>query len=187
MSISPTVWLLSVAIGLPLMLLALGVLYHAYVLGRQPAVMDDLDAHVEALATESADALLVDLQETVERMQAQLARQRDSLAGLLSEEVRRPRTPAMAPAMSASMAAPALPSAPAHQRAPMAAGGYVENPRATSAPRRALEETPRPAAPLTMGNAVAQLVSEGLSDRAIARRLRVGLEEVRIARMRTAR
>ena len=31
---------------------------------------------------------------------------------------------------------------------------------------------------------VSQLVAEGLSDRAIARRMRIGLEEVRLARLR---
>ena len=175
MSVSSALLLLSISIGLPLMLLAVGVLYHAYVLGRQPATMDDLEAHVEALATESTDALLLDLQEAVERMQGQLARQRESLAGLLSEQDRRPRQPAMVPA--------GIPA----DAPPMAAAARVETARPVAAPRRAIEDSRRPPVPNPLGAAVAQLVSAGLSDRAVARQLHIGLEEVRMARMRVGR
>ena len=192
MSVSPAVLVLSVAIGVPLLLLALGVLYHAYVLGQQQTTdYDDLGAHVEALATESTDALLIDLRDAVEHMQGQLARQRESLAGLLSEDARAPRgmatapasmqpvmQPAMAPvmrpvepdrsAMAASLAAEARP----------AAGSFVTNPRTAAA---------APASAGSLASAVADLVAEGLSDRAIARQLHVGLEEVRMARMRSGR
>ncbi|MFA7250111.1 MAG: hypothetical protein WC273_10830 [Dehalococcoidia bacterium] len=189
MNVSPAVLLLSVSIGVPLLLLALGVLYHAYVLGRQqPAELDDLGAHVEALATESTDALLIDLRDAVEHMQGQLARQRESLSGLLSEQARAPRTPLAAapaggPAMSpvmASMPARALPQIDGDgvDEPRMAAGSFVHNPR--MAP-----EAPRSSGSLT--SAVADLVAEGLSDRAIARQLHIGLEEVRMARMRVGR
>jgi len=197
MSVSPAVLMLSVSIGVPLMLLALGVLYHAYVLGRQQSTdFDDLGAHVEALATESTDALLIDLRDAVEHMQSQLSRQRESLAGLLSET--RSSTPTFATSMAAASMAGAMPSTPAPAAAPaprvapvaaqidvaplaeprMAAGSYVANARMADAPIT-------PTGSLT--SAVAELVSEGLSDRAIARQLHIGLEEVRMARMRTSR
>lgn len=198
MNVSPTVLVLSVAIGVPLLLLALGVLYHAYVLGRQQSgEFDDLGAHVEALATESTDALLIDLRDAVEHMQGQLARQRESLAGLLSEESRATRSPivpsaaSMQPAMQPIMQ-PVMPAAtprvaepdlgtfeasPAYDRRP-AAGSFVTNPRTAPA-------APAPGGSLT--SAVAELVAEGLSDRAIARQLHIGLEEVRMARMRVGR
>ncbi|MGE3855640.1 MAG: hypothetical protein AB7G21_01635 [Dehalococcoidia bacterium] len=196
MNVSPTVLVLSVAIGVPLLLLALGVLYHAYVLGRQQSGdFDDLGAHVEALATESTDALLIDLRDAVEHMQGQLARQRESLAGLLSEESRAARSPivpsaasmqpAMQPVMPVMQPAPRIAepdlgtfeASPAYDRRP-AAGSFVTNPRTTPA-------APAPGGSLT--SAVAELVAEGLSDRAIARQLHIGLEEVRMARMRVGR
>jgi DNA-binding NarL/FixJ family response regulator len=161
MSVSPAVLLISIAIGVPLMLLALGVLYHAYVLSRQ-APIDELTAHVEALATESTEDLLANLQEAVERMQGQLASQRESLAGLLSDS----RAPASMPAPQAAFVAPA----------PMAAGEFVPAP----AMRRA-------EAAVDQRSQIQRLAAEGLSDRAIARQLHIGLEEVRIARMRGGR
>lgn len=180
MTVSPALLLLSISIGVPLMLLALGVLYHAYVLGQQPAILDDLDDHVQALATESADALLIDLQETVEHMQGQLATQRQSLAGLLSEDNRR---------MHALATAPALATASAEPEMPQASGAPVEQPRTAAAPRkpRAAMDDRRSSSPNPLSAAVSQLVSEGLSDRAIARRLHIGLEEVRMARLRVGR
>jgi hypothetical protein len=189
MNVSPTVLVLSVAIGVPLLLLALGVLYHAYVLGRQQSNdYDDLGAHVEALATESTDALLIDLRDAVEHMQGQLARQRESLAGLLSEDARASRGPlTAAPAMAPI--APMMPSAMPRPVEPdltsmtsadprPAAGSFVYNTRVTPAV---------PTATGSLTSAVADLVAEGLSDRAIARQLHVGLEEVRMARMRVGR
>lgn len=192
MNVSPAILLLSVSIGVPLLLLAVGVLYHAYVLGRQqPADVDDLGATVEALATESTDALLIDLRDAVEHMQTQLARQRESLAGLLSDDGRGPRSPlspamAAAPAMSAAPAAMPRTAMPMTDRdpepeAPLAAGSFIHNTRMG----------PSAQAPLARGgsltSAVAELVTEGLSDRAIARQLHIGLEEVRMARMRVGR
>lgn len=202
MNVSPTVLILSVAIGVPLLLLALGVLYHAYVLGRQQqaAEFDDLGAHVEALATESTDALLVDLRDAVEHMQGQLARQRESLAGLLSEEPRSARGPLTASAGTSMFPAASPAMQPARPRAvepglgtfeasvaydrPPAAGSFVANMRGASAAPEPPIAT-RGTASLT--SAVAGMVAEGLSDRAIARQLHIGLEEVRMARMRVGR
>lgn len=154
MSVSPTILLITLALGVPLMLLALGVLYHAYLFSRQP--LDLLDERVESLATESAEELLMTLQMAVEEMQGQMAHQRETLAGMLSE----PR-PAFAMAALSDIHGEDL---------PLAAGEFVEQSHQDG--------------PQDMRSRVARLAEEGLSDRAIARQLHVGLEEVRIARMR---
>ncbi|MPZ98541.1 MAG: hypothetical protein GEU80_04225 [Dehalococcoidia bacterium] len=162
MSVSPTVLLVRIAIGMPVLLLAIGVLYHAWVIRQQQAV-GSLEDHVRASATSSSDELVGELHRAVRDMQGQLGRQRESLGSLLSEGAQRPRrepVPAAAPA-----AAPAM---PAHLEAMIAA----------------TEAAAPMTAPVDMRASVRQLVAEGLSDRAIARRLRVGLEEVRLARAR---
>lgn len=145
MNVSPGILVMALIVGIPLMLLALGVLYHAYLASRQP--LDPLDVHVDALATESAEELLFALQEAVDRMQVQLAHQRDTLAGMLNE----PR-----PAFALT-------------DRPMAAGDFV---------MQAVEDEPQ-----DVRSRILALAEDGLSDRAIARELRIGLEEVRIARM----
>lgn len=155
MSVSPAILLISLTVGIPLMLLALGVLYHAYVYSRQ-LQGDTIDQHVEVLATESAEELLIALQDAVAEMRGQLASQRDTLAGMLSEPV-----PAFAAVAPVSIEA----------GAPMAAGEFVSASAGTRSTR-----TPR--------IDVAELAAQGLSDRAIAREFHIGLEEVRIARMR---
>lgn len=153
MSVSPAVLLVSIAVGVPLMLIALGVLYHAYLFGRQP--VDALDEHVDSLATESAEELLFTLQEAVDQMQTQLAHQRDTLASMFSDR---------------SLAGRDLRPALALDR-PMAAGEFVQ-------------QMATPDAPMDIRDRIANLAEDGMSDRAIARELRIGLEEVRIARMR---
>lgn len=156
MTVSPSVLLISIAIGVPLMLLALGVLYHAYLLGRQPA---DLDTHVEQLATDP-DEVMRGLQRSMNDIRGELTRQRSSLREMLSDA--QPAAETAAPA-----ATPAMAPTPMPEPAPAMA--------------------PAPALPIdrTAGElraAVHDLAAEGLSDRSIARRLRIGLEEVRLAR-----
>lgn len=153
MSASPTILLITLTLGVPLMLIALGVLYHAYLYSQQP--IETLEQHVDSLATESAEDLLFALQEAVDEMQSQLAYQRDTLAGMLSD---RPQ-PAFATVAPLSLDMDDEPARPA------AAGEFV--PRAATGVR----------------GEIARLAEEGLSDRAIARELHIGLEEVRIARM----
>ena len=156
MSVSPTILLITLTLGVPLMLIALGVLYHAYLFGRQP--IDLLEGHVDALATESSEDLLMALQEAVDEMQAQLMDQRETLAGMLSE-----RTPVFATVdVGAELG-----------DRPMAAGEFV--------PQSAMLEAP---AATGLRAQIAGLAEAGMSDRAIARELHIGLEEVRIARMR---
>jgi len=209
MTVSPAILLLSISIGGPLLLLALGVLYYAYVLGRQQAVEydDQLGAHVEALATESTDALLIDLRDAVEHMQGQLSRQRESLAGLLSDDARtmRPAMAASAPLMAPLPSMPTTPERESPMRSPMQSAQPAREPLqprflAPTEPERpaagSFVYSTRPAQPAPTGTqgaagslaqAVAGLLDEGLSDRAIARQLHIGLEEVRMARMRNGR
>ena len=153
MTVSPSVLLVSIAIGVPLMLLALGVIYHAYLLSRHPA---DLETHVEQLATEPSEVML-GLQRSINDIRGELTRQRTSLREMLSD-------------------GPGCPP-PARRRWPPLR-------RLPSPPRRC---PPAPVLPIdrTSGElraAVQDLAAEGLSDRSIARRLRIGLEEVRLAR-----
>lgn len=185
MSVSPAILLVSLTVGVPLMLLALGVLYHAYVYGQQlPAevTVDALGGHVEALATESAEELLFALQDAVEEMREQLAYQRDTLAGMLSEPVPAfatvaPMAPALAPREMGGPGGSLRDVAPlvADDRL-MAAGEFVGGGGAVSQAMSRAARQPR--------TDIAELAAEGLSDRAIARELHIGLEEVRIARMR---
>ncbi len=160
MSVSPTILLITLTLGVPLMLLALGVLYHAYLYSRQP--MDALEQHVDSLATESAEDLLFALQEAVDEMQAQLAHQRETLAGMLSDK----------PQPAFATVAPLAPDTSAFELIevdrPAAAGEFV--PRASAAATGVRAQ-------------ISRLAEDGLSDRAIARELHIGLEEVRIARM----
>lgn len=175
MTVSPGILVLSLAIGIPLLLLAIGVVYHAYVLGQQatavPAEIDDLNAHVEALATESAEQLLTSLQEMMAQMQGQLTSQRASLERLLSDQG---RAPAAMPVLAPVGMSPGGGGASMADQTPMAAGEFVP-------------QAPGPAPTNDLRYRVRELATEGLSDRAIARQLGIGLEEVRIARMRGLR
>jgi DNA-binding NarL/FixJ family response regulator len=154
-----TTLLLSLGIGLPVLLLALGVFYHARVIAQQP--IDSLSAHVAEMATsEHTDELLAELHRSMQAIRQQLSQQRDSLSGMLSDTEHAARP-------ARSRAAP--PAEPMRSAAPAVAPN----------PLRGLDPTTE------LRSAVARLVAEGLSDRAIARQLHIGLEEVRMARTRT--
>ena len=156
MSVEPGLLL----IGIPLLLLAAGLLLNAYLLVRRPQI-DPTDLALEAMATESMDGLLLELQRSVEELKGQLAGQRATLAGLLSD---------------ASTYAP--PVAAFESRSPPGGDLAAAAPDVPEVVARAVEPStgdPR--------SAVQRLVAEGLSDRAIARRLRIGLEEVRLSRL----
>jgi len=165
MSIPPAVLVVSLVVGIPLMLLALGVLYHAYILGRQP--LDLLEGHVDTLATESAEELLVALQDAVDDMQSQLVSQRETLAGMLSDQ-----RPALAFAGNSRLA-----------EQPRAAGDFIPQLTDVSQPESLSGSVRSMRGGSDIRSRIAALAEDGLSDRAIARELQVGLEEVRIARM----
>jgi tetratricopeptide (TPR) repeat protein len=139
--------------------LFLATKYDEAIASLQQAQRDPLEEHVESLATESTEALLASLQHSVDQLQGQMARQRDSLAGLLSDQ------------RAAMTFVTAAPSPRADDR-PMAAGEHVSAAAPTTSDLR---------------SRVLALTEDGLSDRAIARELNVGLEEVRIARLRGGR
>ena len=159
MTVSPSVLLLSIAIGVPLMLLALGVLYHAHLLANQQS--SDLDAHVEQLAV-NPDEVLRGLQHSMQQVRGDLTRQRAALRQMMSEAAREPE-----PEFAMASGAPVMPTA-----APMP----------TPEPVPMVPELPLDRTSGELRNAVSELAAEGLSDRSIARRLRIGLEEVRLAR-----
>ena len=165
MTVSPSVLLLSIAIGVPLMLLALGVLYHAHLLASQQP--SDLDAHVEQLAVHP-DEVLRGLQQSMQQVRADLTRQRAALRQVMSDAERQPAGTMPAPAMVSG--APVMP-------APVPAPAPVPEPVLT-VPELPLDRTSG-----ELRGAVRELAAEGLSDRSIARRLRIGLEEVRLARV----
>lgn len=149
---------LTLLVGLPLILLAAGVLWQAYLLATrasQPAT-DPTDAALRLMATASADDLLLEIQRAIDDLKGQVSSQRRTLDGLLNAP--RPMVPAPATTAPAPSAAPPPP--------PTA-------PSMPSTPERV---------PSTLHLQLDQLLAEGLSDRAIARRLQVGLEEVRMAR-----
>ncbi len=154
-----TALLLAVTVGLPCALLALAVIHHARVIGRMPTADEgwaEYDEEKELpvafslpAATPTAltpDPAMADLQRTVSELQGQLARQREALTSMLSDQQRAAATRAAAP---------------------------VAAPRATA-------ELETAAGVADLGAAIRDLTAEGLSERAIARRLGVGLEEVRL-------
>ena len=158
MIVSPAVVLLSIGVGAPILLLALGVLYHSYVLANQSAAPDQLMEHVASAAIEPAEELVAELQDAMHEIRGQLGSQRQALSSLLSAAPQATEAPALAPASGAPM--------------PMSPSPEMTDEVAPGAPTEDLT------------GLVRRLVAEGLSDRSIARRMRIGLEEVRIARTR---
>ncbi|MEE8421789.1 MAG: hypothetical protein V3S31_03320 [Dehalococcoidia bacterium] len=154
----------SLAIAVPLLLVAAALGLNAYLVLRRPRAAA-APGSLDALATESMDQLLLELQRSVGEIKGQLAGQRATLAGLLSGDpapvLISPQLQAVAPVVPQGSSPPAEP-----QMAPAAAA--------------------RPAASELQAS-IARLVAEGLSDRAIARRLSIGMEEVRLARLSPGR
>ena len=186
---------LALAIGGPLMLLAIGVLAHAVLLVRRPPVvgLEGMDDVLDALAAEPVEDLLAELHQEIHELRTQLAGQRSTLEHLLSEGTRQARAAAVPQPASRPVASPVatVPRA-ARETEPAPALATDARPVVLGGRARAMQfaaaEAPQlfATAPAAGGlrAAVSQLAAEGLSDRAIARRLHVGLEEVRVARLR---
>ena len=154
---------LALLFGTPVLALALAVAYLAqlYLMDRDGRLAAGKpDARSPDQLGPQAEFLL-DLRRSIEELQDQLSRQQHSLHGLLSETAQRDARREL------GEAAPS--AAPPAQR-PVAA-----------APSPALDAAP---SGRELPGAVRQLSVEGLSDRAIARRLRIGLEEVRLLSQR---
>lgn len=179
-----TVLMLGLTVGLPCTLLALAIVYHARAAAsRMPAADEGWDLTTEddaygfapfkapaqpapftvpaydphlapepalgyepSARTEEPAPELLELRQTVTDLQQQLAGQRLTVAGLLSERERA--------------------AEPVHT------------------PAAPVFEAPEALAATDLGGAVRRLTSEGLSERSIARRLHVGLEEVRLVSRR---
>jgi hypothetical protein len=172
-TVSPSVLLLTIAIGVPLMLLALGVLYHAYLLSRQPL---DLDDQLDQLVADPND-VMQGLQRSMQEIRGELTRQRVSLRQMLSERDATGARPAFATATPEALAAiPAMPIEPLDPASIIALAPTL----LPAEPALPIDHTAG-----ELRHAVRELLAEGLSDRAIARRLRIGLEEVRLARATT--
>lgn len=154
---------MALAIGIPLLLAAGALFLNACLVLRRarPDAADAADAALEALATESRDELVLELQRSVDEIKGQLQRQRGALAGFLSDAPEQPSQPNVLQALT-------VPPSPAAVRPSGAADVAAE-------------------AGGELRASVDRLVAEGLSDRAIARHMRIGLEEVRLARQRMGR
>ncbi len=152
-------------VGLPVLLLALGVLAHAYYIAR-PRSLQRTNQMLEELVAESLDQLIAEIRATApapeRNAQPRLAQPVEARMDPRLEPRLEPRlAPASGPHGFSAMAPTTAHAFSAMSAAPMAA--------ASGAP--------------SLRHAVGQLLSEGLSDRTIARRLGVGIEEVRAARM----
>ena len=149
-------------IGLPVMLLAVGVLAHAYYVAR-PRNAARTDRMIEDLIAESMDQLIAELRATSSRVEGSppsALPPLPPLPALTPLAAARPSTAPITPALTHTFSA----LGPAPARA-------AQQPMASTL------------APLNLRGAVSQLLAEGLSDRSIARRLGVGIEEVRAARV----
>ncbi len=164
--------LIGLAVGIPLLIVGAGLALNAYLLisrSRAPAQIAD---PLEALATESMDKLLIELQRSVGEIRGQLASQRATLATLLSDGPLFAVAGADAPRALTAQDALAPPPVIAATTQPLIAG---------------VEAAVIAVASQELHTTVARLVAEGLSDRAIARRLSIGMEEVRLARLSPGR
>lgn len=150
-------------IGLPLMLLAIGVLAHAYYIAR-PRNAARTDRMIEDLIAESMDQLIAELRATSARVEGATAAPMPQLT--------------MAPVPSAQLAHQS-----AHTFSALDSGMLPAAPSRAALPARAALQSGATLPPMNLSVAVAQLLAEGLSDRSIARRLSVGIEEVRAARL----
>lgn len=171
--------LIGLAVGIPLLILGVGLLLNAYLLiARSRGSTLTIDS-LDALATESMDKLLIELQRSVGEIRGQLASQRATLAALLSD------SGAYANGAGAQAPLPAAVQAAVVQGVAIASPPVI--PAATQPLIEGVEAAVVAAASQELHSVVARLVAEGLSDRAIARRLSIGMEEVRLARLSPGR
>lgn len=163
MSESTLPLLLALTVGLPCTLLALAIIYHARVAGRLP----DADAGWDPAEADGAPLAFSLPLAPPDPDPALLELQRT--VGELQGQLARQR--AALTALMSEHERPAVPVA-LPEPVPAAAGAPATPPGADAGDLR---------------GAVQRLSAEGLSERAIARRLHVGLEEVRLASRRRER
>lgn len=185
MSVSPSVLLLSVSIGGPVLLLALAVLYHSALISRQQAELESALAQTEmppaAPATSPVTTSIfasrgpaprewgADRDLLNEHVSSLVTRSADALAERLERAMAQMQEQLAQQRSSLEMLLSEPPRTPVTVGAGLgrAAGEHIHSESAPS-----------------MSDQIARLIDDGLSDRAIARELRVGLEEVKIARSR---
>ena len=174
--------LLSLTLGIPVTLVAIALLANAYVAWRGASraragasLAAAAGSPAPGTASEAAEAELVaELSAAIDDLRQQLAGQREALGGMLSGGV-----PVQERVTAAPLAGFAAGAAGA------GAASYASVARTIAGRNDAAVGGLAPQSELAL--AIDQLAREGLSDRAIARELRVGLEEVRIARERSGR
>jgi hypothetical protein len=158
--------ILAVLFGVPIFALSLAIAYHAYLYrerelrGKPRTTRPEHEAAAQLAASApmpsagTGGETVTELKRTVDELQDQLHRQRDTLYGMLSETAQRQAREGAAARHAAASGQPDF------------------------------EDLGAPEGDLVL--AVQRLLSEGFSDRAIARRLRVGLEEVRLLAQRAS-
>jgi DNA-binding NarL/FixJ family response regulator len=185
MSVSPSVLLLSIAIGGPVLLLALAVLYHGALIARQKVDLDIALAEA-GLSPEMLAQMATSSIPTPALAHRAVEADRDLLTEHVSSLVTR-SADALAIRLEEAMAE--MQTQLAHQRSTLET--LLSEPArlatAIGSTGRAAGEHIRHEAPASMSIQIARLIDEGLSDRSIARELRIGLEEVKIARSRGGR
>jgi hypothetical protein len=176
MSVSPSVLLLSIAIGGPVLLLALAVLYHGMLISRQKA---DLEV---ALADTGLSPNMLTQASATPTPADRGAAERDLLTEHVASLVTR-SSDALAERLEEAMSQ--MQEQLAHQRTSLET--LLSEPArviAGASMGRAAGEHVRQGSTPSLSTHIGRLIEEGLSDRAIARELRIGLEEVKIARNR---
>lgn len=188
MSVSPSILLLSISIGGPVLLLALAVLYHSALISRQQMDLESVLAQVDLsptappapapppvmpplFAPREVVARNVDTERDLlnEHVSSLVTRSADALAERLEQAMAQMQEQLAQQRSSLEM----LLSEP--PRAPLMAGASLG---------RAAGEHVHTESALSVSDQITRLIGDGLSDRAIARELRIGLEEVKIARSR---
>jgi hypothetical protein len=151
-----TALLLAVTVGLPCALLALAVVHHARVVGRMPAAYDGWDPEE---AEEPSAAFTLPSMPPASEPDPAMTELRQTMTELQAQLGRQ---------------RDALTGLLSDQRRAASSAAVSSAPLASTMPITPSLEVG------DLGTAVRNLSAEGLSDRAIARRLRVGLEEVRM-------
>jgi hypothetical protein len=159
-----TILLLGLTVGLPCTLLAMAIIYHGRVTSQMPAADDGWDYEDEAaLEEDPAFSVPVPLRSEPDPAVIEL----QQVVGELQGQLARQRA-ALTELLSDREPPP------------------LQRPRPPAEPLRPAAQDASPQ-PNELHLRVEELVAEGLSERAIARRLRIGLEEVRLVSKRQER
>ena len=194
--------ILGLSIGVPVALLALAIVLRTRADVRQANADVKAAKAQQTQAEGQVGALLGELQSAVQEMREQLSTQRESLSALMSEgaraeveqaETREDDINSIASRIAAAELIPAVASS--NGDIPIATNGNesevsleLAEPVALQSEPAARAEvpplTPAPPSPSTepkdTRTTVLEMLGDGLTDRQVARRLRIGVEEVRL-------